>query len=393
MFLFPYEKIKAGARIAIYGYGMVGRELVSQIYNNKYCEILVVIDKDAEKIADCPFPICRLEDSNLDSCEYVIISIVPENIDTINHIEEQLIKKGIEQKKLVRISSDDYGTKEPTYLLKGIDDEILHIGVFCEYGLGDAILDLYFVGRIIEVLGDKCCISFITKYAELFSNYPGIDVVREINDEDKFDIIFRNIHVALVRAWCPEKVYKMSKLVYDFCIKSFEFVEKIGGHIDPLHIIAYARINDKKRYNIYDPYGVLGEHVSRVPLLPETDDEKHILKKYNLLDKEYICVNRDVDVLLGINHPKLWPLEYYDKLISKIRINYKNIKLVQIGARSEENIMKSVDINLAGKTTLTELKALMRGARFLISGEGGLVHVMHFVGGKSVVIYGPTDHS
>jgi ADP-heptose:LPS heptosyltransferase len=49
-----------------------------------------------------------------------------------------------------------------------------------------------------------------------------------------------------------------------------------------------------------------------------------------------------------------------------------------------------VSANLAGKTDLRQLTALVRGAGLVVSGDTGIAHLATAVGAPSVVLFGPT---
>ena len=53
--------------------------------------------------------------------------------------------------------------------------------------------------------------------------------------------------------------------------------------------------------------------------------------------------------------------------------------------------IENTDLNLLGKLSFNQLSFLLQNSLCLISGEGGLVHLNHFLKGKSFVIFGPTD--
>jgi ADP-heptose:LPS heptosyltransferase len=52
--------------------------------------------------------------------------------------------------------------------------------------------------------------------------------------------------------------------------------------------------------------------------------------------------------------------------------------------------IEGVDLNLVGKISFLEAAAVLERARLHIDGESGLVHLRHLLGGRSVVMFGPT---
>jgi len=163
--------------------------------------------------------------------------------------------------------------------------------------------------------------------------------------------------------------------------------------VDLQFIWNYARAKKKKRIDICDFDGILGATEVRMPLLKCNMNEMKVLMKFNLHRQKYIVVNRDVDIAEPVSHPKLWPIEYYNELLQKIKNDYPDIRLIRIGFRSGMENMRGIDYDLTGKTTLNELKVILKHSQCLFGSEGGLIHINHFLGGKSVVFYGPTDEN
>ena len=50
MYIFPYESIKFGSKIIIYGFGNVGYDYVVQLKKNKYADIIFILDMHNIKI-------------------------------------------------------------------------------------------------------------------------------------------------------------------------------------------------------------------------------------------------------------------------------------------------------------------------------------------------------
>ena len=124
-----------------------------------------------------------------------------------------------------------------------------------------------------------------------------------------------------------------------------------------------------------------------MPLSAESFD---ILDKYDLKNKQYITITRSVELTKSQNNNvRLWPIAYYQELIKKMKQKYPEVKLVQLGvSRCEE--LRGIDVNLLGKTTLEEVKAILKHSLLHIDGECGMVHTKHFLYGKSAVFFGQT---
>lgn len=106
-------------------------------------------------------------------------------------------------------------------------------------------------------------------------------------------------------------------------------------------------------------------------------------------DVRYITIQRGVQS--GRESIKCWPVARYVEFVALFKKAFPEIQVVQIGAATCEKI-DGTDSDLRGKTTFEELKALLKYSAVHVDGEGGMVHLRHFMnGGGSVVIFGPTD--
>jgi len=48
--MFPYELVERGSKIILYGAGEVGRTFAQQLLENRYCEIVAIVDKNHENV-------------------------------------------------------------------------------------------------------------------------------------------------------------------------------------------------------------------------------------------------------------------------------------------------------------------------------------------------------
>ena len=94
---------------------------------------------------------------------------------------------------------------------------------------------------------------------------------------------------------------------------------------------------------------------------------------------------------------KRWPIPYWATLIDKL-IREQDVQVVLTGAPVDLPLIESVTcrmqeraINLAGKTSLPQLVALLQRADLVISGDSGPMHIAAAVGTPLIAIHGPTD--
>ncbi|WP_158224762.1 glycosyltransferase family 9 protein [Agaribacterium haliotis] len=91
---------------------------------------------------------------------------------------------------------------------------------------------------------------------------------------------------------------------------------------------------------------------------------------------------------------KLWPDEYWQQLILRIRGRY-HMKTVILGAKHEGNRGQQLArrcgaINLAGRTELLEAISLMQKAAVIIGVDNGLTHCSQALPVPSIALFGPS---
>ena len=121
---------------------------------------------------------------------------------------------------------------------------------------------------------------------------------------------------------------------------------------------------------------------------------REILKKYDLIDKPFITIQRGVDVMnKSSESTKLWSVENYEILSNLIKEKYPTIKIVQLGVSKNRCInISNVDLNLIEKTSFSEVLWILKNSLLHIDCEGGMVHLRHFLSAKtSIVLFGPTS--
>ena len=94
---------------------------------------------------------------------------------------------------------------------------------------------------------------------------------------------------------------------------------------------------------------------------------------------------------------KRWPVDYYAELINQLAKKY-NLAVILTGDQQDagpaSQIAKAVEIpviNLAGKTNLIELAAIIYGCRALVTNDSGPMHLAAYLGKPVVALFGPTD--
>ena len=157
--------------------------------------------------------------------------------------------------------------------------------------------------------------------------------------------------------------------------------------------VQYAKINGaKKRIQQPDLDKIL--NIRENYLLSLKPNNNAYLSKFGLSGKSFITLNRGTDAGNSFNEvTRMWPLEYYNELVKKIKLHFPNYLIVQLGYSKDWcKEIKGVDIDLRGKTTLSDLRDILYYSSLHIDYEGGMVHLRKVLNtGKSIVLFGPTD--
>jgi lipopolysaccharide heptosyltransferase II len=94
---------------------------------------------------------------------------------------------------------------------------------------------------------------------------------------------------------------------------------------------------------------------------------------------------------------KRWPTSYFARLAEQLT-NQFDALVVLTGAGGEASLARAIEdqcrhtlLNLAGKTSLPELAALLSESSLVISGDSGPMHIACAVGTPVISLHGPTD--
>lgn len=266
-------------------------------------------------------------------------------------------------------------------------------------GLGDAIIASNFINCFYHYIKDpNIKIKIVYPSKEILNNiFTGLpnNITLTTNIKETADLKIELNRFPKVPLQIEHKNPRLEKLLncwhtfFNYNKKFFSLLPQIDGLAND-----YAEILGSKRINQADIGGILNlkeEFIYKIPVKKETP----ILKKFNLLNRAYITLHLGIPLEKNaLTNNKLWPEQYWQILIKKLKAEYPNYIIVLLGINKERNshIFEGVDIDLRSKTSLEDIKVILKNSLLHIDTEGGFVHLRHALkGGPSVVLFGPTS--
>ncbi|GER89119.1 ADP-heptose--LPS heptosyltransferase [Dictyobacter vulcani] len=167
-----------------------------------------------------------------------------------------------------------------------------------------------------------------------------------------------------------------------------------GQHWDPrdhIHEVDYClRLAEAAGANI--------QAEDRVPTLTVSQTAQQEVE--TLLQQEGVVADKPLiacHVSSNNGQSKRWPIPYWARLIDQL-IRNDSATVVFTGAPDDKELIAAITarmqeqaINLAGKTSLGQLAALLQRADLVITGDSGPMHIACAVGTAVIAIHGPTD--
>ena len=204
----------------------------------------------------------------------------------------------------------------------------------------------------------------------------------------KFDIVldFQGLFRTASLAWLSgsKKRFGMAN-AREFA--TIFYTHKIPQDINCIHMVDYY-------LKIIQAAGATELGVEFV--LPENpkaaDSVGRLLASHGVVDDNY-----SVFVSSSAHRDKCWPIERFAALAEKISSQFGS-SIVATGSASEAGIIEILKekanvpiVNLAGQTSLSELIALLKGARVVISNDTGPGHIAAALGVPIVLLFGRTN--
>ena len=292
-----------------------------------------------------------------------------------------------------------------------IPSRVLYIAFRTNGGFGNVLIHANFIKQFrekfsnpninITVFGHpiKEMTEAIFKEQNFVDSYYNYTDLKD-SDFDYYDLVIDIHSYPDIRKANYSKIHAINPNLYNLLMiwKNFRNNDNVSRFftLRPIlnsQIYIYSILNEKNCLNVADIDNALGLAPDFTLELKCNKDEKQVLHTLKLQPQKFITVQRGVNPFSGTTEaPKMWPVEYYEKLIKLLKIKFPRIKIVQLGESSERcKPLKGVDINLLGKTDWDDLKILLKHALYHIDGECGMVHLRKALhAGPSIVLFGPT---
>ena len=138
------------------------------------------------------------------------------------------------------------------------------------------------------------------------------------------------------------------------------------------------------------------QQIRAVPCIFISEEERKaasdILSSYKIQEKKYVIISPGAKWKY-----RQWNTEKFALLADNIKGQF-NLDIIISGSDEEydtaENmrkLMKEESINIAGKTTIKQLAALIEKAALLIANDGGIVHLASALNIPVIALFGPQD--
>lgn len=139
------------------------------------------------------------------------------------------------------------------------------------------------------------------------------------------------------------------------------------------------------------------DRVPHLTVIPQAHQEAEQLLQQTGISQDKPLIACHVSSNNG--QSKRWPVPYWATLLDRL-IREEGAQVVITGAPNDIPLVEHITsrmheqpINMAGKTTLSQLAALLQCADIMISGDSGPMHIAAAVGTTVIALHGPTDPS
>lgn len=284
----------------------------------------------------------------------------------------------------------------------------LSIALIGNGGMGDMLIYINYLTYIRDLVCKETKFDFISIHDVVsqpvldIALFNGADTVhdsrwyKENGNELNHDIVLILCRLPFFERYNREKIAMFAPKLLPHFDQVFSIGQQYGKDWvlgSDAKVINWTRITGRKRINQFDIGGHLGMSETYRIKVPIIINEEETLAKFGLSGRRFITICRNASMSYGPENTRLWDLENCKQLVLLLKAEYKNYLLVQIGTtQNDMKELNGVDISLLDKTTLEELKVLLKYSALHIDTDTGNMHLRSALrGGKSVIVFGPTS--
>ncbi len=403
-FLFPYEKVKPGSKIIIYGAGTLGQDYLKQMIITGYCRVIAMADRNHGNYPGMIVPVIAPEEICRFEYDYIVLAIRVEIAK--NEIARILREQGVADDKIVCIyernntditvfsKEDSYKNYKTSY-----KDSEESMAILLSGGLGDNIIQKRFVTELIkfapEIAIDIYSIRNTDYLRYLYSDIANIrNVIEDLGS--RYDGECHNYTFSLVMEACRYvRVDECrEKTAYSDLSQRLKKVmnesdkEKITLSTPtavPNSIRLFQGLNAYNCFNYNGAFDIQDKKVG----IPITDNGEHFYNGLGLKQKQFYTVNFGTGECADPSKvAKMWYQDRFEEVISLMKDRYPDIQVIQLGA-SNAIQLKGIDKYVLGES-MDRVASLLKRTLFHLDIEGGTVHMATQLGIKCIVLFGPS---
>lgn len=291
-YIFPYDLVEKGSKVALYGFGKVGKDFFEQLILKNYCQCVLCVDKCFESYEKIEKPFGKIGDLLVVKYDYLIIAV--EQRKVVDEIIEKLKVIGVDTDKI--IWSPFYSMKSiwPNNKQQYLQNPNFYISIVNKYRIANSIygggefyqsyseigiagtrniqerLDIYQVKKYIKmsdsVLDIGCNCGFLDlQLGRYAGKVKGIDVEPkfiDIANETKKYVGRENVEFCLkdFQTEYDDNIGKYNVVfalavhtnVFQTGVSEKKFVEEILGLLEQDGILFFEShnlINDRERFD------------------------------------------------------------------------------------------------------------------------------------------------
>lgn len=400
-------------KIVIYGAG--NNYIFSSYEIHQYYEVLGVADGDVEKIGKRVLgeEIHNIRNFNDNDFDYIVLT--PSNV---SGIIERLVSNGFCREKIMDlqdafdiISDEEWLEEKKLQFSSELSSD--SIAIILYGGIGDLLVAKMWIDKLIrkyELNKSKVDLYFsesnMVDAALIFREYNDFVSILSIDDFSKkvlfnnYTFILRFCIIPEILAVAEDGLSCLNEGLRDYFFRLKELCQKNYNRgfytARDYHKTLQKFFIQKERTLYHTAYDVLGDlgasDSDKTNICIERHNEEEFINSIGLDAKTYITLNTGLNnEYMNKSNTREWSFGKWEELAKYIKSEYPEIKIVQVGLKVSEKDDIPADVHLNGKTNLEQIATVLKHSLIHIDYDGGLIHVNHMVGGKSIVLMGPTS--